>query len=377
MSDSSSKKIISHGGIYLLGTILQRSVSLIMLPIYTRCLTPADYGIIELLSMILDFVGIILGLRVGQAIFRFYSEYNDQKNKNEVISTAMYLVGGLNFVGVFFIFVLATPLSTAVLGDAGQTRNLILFSLTLLGQGFIAIPMTYIRAQQRPWQFVFFSTLKLALQLSLNIYFVILLKMHVEGVIYSAIISSAVMSLALGGYTIWQTGIRFSLKKAKQLVSFSLPLVLTSMVLFYITFGDRYFLRTFGGLAEVGIYSLGYKFGFMFIFLVVQPFNNIWDSEKYNIYKKKAARTEYQKFFLLFSALTIFIGTGISVYVKDLLKIMSDKSFWAAYHVVPIILTAYLTNALSSFANLGILLNNKTIEITYGTILGAIVITGG
>ena len=377
MHQSSSKKLISHGGIYFLGTILQRCVSLVMLPIYTRCLTPADYGIIELLSMILDLFGIILGLRIGQAIFRFYHEYSDQKDKNEIISTSLYLVAGMNAVGVFFIFAMANPLSITILGDASQTGNLLLFSLTLLFQGFLEIPMTYIRARQCPWIFIIFSILKLSLQLSLNIYFVVLLKMHVEGVIYSAVISSGTMGFLLGGYALAHTGMRFSLKKAKQLVSFSLPLILTGIVSFYITFGDRYFLRIFGSMADVGIYSLGYKFGFIMMFLVVQPFHNIWDSEKYNIYKKKNARAEYQKTFLLFSALTILVCIGISIFVKDLLKIMSDQLFWSASRVVPIILAAYLTNAWCSFVDLGILLKNKTFEITYGTILGAIVITIG
>jgi len=79
MPEKSGKKIISHGKIYLLGNILQRCVSFIMLPIYTRFLTPADYGTIELLSMILDFVGIILGLRIGQSIFRYYADYEKKK----------------------------------------------------------------------------------------------------------------------------------------------------------------------------------------------------------------------------------------------------------------------------------------------------------
>jgi len=377
MSSSSGKKIISHGGIYLLGTIMRRSVSLIMLPIYTRCLTPADYGVIELLSMILDLVGIVLGLRVGQAIFRFYYKYKDPQNKNEVISTALYLVSGLNMLGICLIFVLATPLAVAVLGDAGQTRNLILFSLTLLGQSFIEIPLMYLRTCQRPWLFFTFSTLKLFLQLSLNIYFVVMLNMHVEGVIYSALISSSIMGLLLGGYTLWHTGYRFSSEKAKQLTSFSLPLMLTGVLTFYITFGDRYFLRTFGGLTQVGIYSLGYKFGFILMFLVVQPFNSIWDSEKYIVYEKRDAKAQYQRIFLLFSALTIFVCTGISVYIKELLKIMSTEPFWPAYRVVPVILAAYLVNAWSSFINLGILLKNKTIETTYAAILAAVVSTVG
>ena len=69
-----SKKLISHGTVYFIGNILRYAISFVMLPIYTRFLTPADYGILELLSMVIDFSGIIFGLRVGQAIFRFYLE---------------------------------------------------------------------------------------------------------------------------------------------------------------------------------------------------------------------------------------------------------------------------------------------------------------
>lgn len=54
---------------------------------------------------------------------------------------------------------------------------------------------------------------------------------------------------------------------------------------------------------------------------------------------------------------------------------MADQPFWQAYKVVPIILAAYLTNAWAGYANFGILIHKKTIEIMYGTLIGAIVIS--
>jgi len=321
--DSISKKLASHGSIYLLGNIIRRAVSLVMLPIYTRFLTPADYGIIELLSMVIDFAGIILGLRIGQAIFRFYHEYDNISDRNEVISTSLYLISILDILGILLIVALVKPISYAVFGNYTSASYLLLFSVTLLFQSMIEIPMLFLRAQQRPWLFVTFSTIKLVLQLGLNIYFVVIKNMNVEGVIYSALISGAIMSAILTLYTLSITGMKWSSKKAKELSSFSIPLVLTSIVTFYITFGDRYFLRIYHGLTEVGIYSLGYKFGFLLSFLVTTPFFNIWDSEKYNIYKKPNAREIYQKTFLVLSSAVIFVAIGISVFVKDILKIRS------------------------------------------------------
>jgi O-antigen/teichoic acid export membrane protein len=377
MNSSSNNKIISHGRIYLAGNILQRCVSFVMLPIYTRFLTPADYGTIELLSMILDFVGIILGLRINESIFRFYAEYDDPKDKNAVITTAIYLVFFLNFIGISIIYAASGPLTQLVFGDDSQRYNLMIFSLTLLMQVFIEIPMVYLKAIQRPWVFVTFSILKLTLQLSLNIIFVVVMKLQVSGVIYSAVVSSIVMGTILSGFIIKSCGIGFSISKAKELISFSLPLILTGILSFYITFGDRYFLRVNAGLDTVGIYSLAYKFGFLLSFLVVNPFNAIWSSEKYRIAKSNQNDGKFGEIFNYYTAIVIIVCIGITVFVKDALRIMAAPEFWGAATIVPIILAAYFSDALSAYVNLGILLRNKTIEITYGTLIAALIITTG
>jgi O-antigen/teichoic acid export membrane protein len=369
-----NKRLFSHGGIYLVGNILQRAVSFVMLPIYTRYLAPADYGILELLTLVIDIVSIILGLRISQAIFRFYHSYEDKSQRYQVITTSMILIGGFNLLGVLIIVAFSTPLSVLVFDHPGSVHLLIIFSFTLFFHALIEVPMVFMRARQKPLLFVAFSTYKLLLQLSLNIYFVVWLRMKVEGVIYSAVITGIVMSITLLVYTLRITGLGFSLSKAKQLTSFSWPLVLTGLISFFITFGDRYFLRFYGDLADVGIYSLAYKFGFLLMFLIVQPFSNHWDSEKYVILNRPNAREIYQKTFLAYSTLVIFFVVLVSVFIEDLLRIMSDPSFWPAARIAPIIMLAYLFNAWATYTTLGIFTANRTIEMTYGTIIGAIVV---
>ena len=73
--------MVSDTKVYMFAEILRNSVSLIMLPIYTRFLTPEDYGSVELLSMIIDFATIIFGARATEAVFRFYCTSNSLKEK--------------------------------------------------------------------------------------------------------------------------------------------------------------------------------------------------------------------------------------------------------------------------------------------------------
>jgi len=88
---SDDNKLVSHTSIYMFGDVLRYSVSLVMLPIYTRYLTPEDYGVVELLSMLIDFSAILFGARVGQSVFRFYCTADNQTDKNTVISSALFL----------------------------------------------------------------------------------------------------------------------------------------------------------------------------------------------------------------------------------------------------------------------------------------------
>ena len=369
------RKIVSHTSIYMLGDILRRGVSLIMLPIYTRYLTPADYGVVELLSMLLDVTSIIFSARVGQAVFRFYCTAESESDKKGVISSALTLSIIMNGIGTIAIITFSGPLALAVFSDIGFKSYISLFAITMFLAPLAEIPLLHIRAQQKPWLFLIFSITKLVLQLSLNIYFVVVLELHVEGVIYSAVISGIIMAVILSGYSISKTGFSPSKSIAKSLFSFSLPLKIASLGSFYMTFGDRYILNIYTDLTQVGIYSLGYKFGFVFLLLTWDPFQKMWDAEKYEIFKKDTAKHIYQKVFIYTSSILILVGLCISLFSKDLLRIMADPSFLDAYKIVPIIITAYLFQAWTRYCNMGILLEQKTMQIAYGEMIGVLVIT--
>ncbi len=54
---------------------------------------------------------------------------------------------------------------------------------------------------------------------------------------------------------------------------------------------------------------------------------------------------------------------------------MSAPAFWPASNIVPIVLAAYVANIWTGFVNLGVMLEQRTIEITYGTLIAAAVVT--
>lgn len=372
-----TRTLVKHTAIYTVGTLLRNLASIIMLPIYTRHLSPSDYGVIELLSATVDLFAVVFGLRVGEAIFRYHAIYQETRDKNEVISTALILVAGLTLCGLLLLVSFGSELSLVVFGTTRRASEMRLYGITLPLAALVELAFISLRAEQRPWSFVGLSTLRLVLQLSFNIYFVVIEHMRVLGVIYSALLSGTIMFLVLAVYILVKTGLRFSRSKAHELTAFSWPLVLSAGATFFFTSSDRFFLRHFSNIAEVGIYSLGYRFGYLLLAVGWAPFSLIWDTQRYVVLKTTNPQTIFNNTFVVVSLVLVFAALGISMFSQDVLQIMSSRHFWDAYQVVPMIVTAYVFQAWTSFSNVGLLLRGKTLHALYATIAAGIVAAVG
>lgn len=270
-------KTAKHAVIYAVGIFLNKIVSFVMLPIYTRYLSPKDYGTIELLSMTTDLFSLILGFGITLAIFRFYYMYETKNERNIVLSTLTLLSIVLYFIVTSIGFLFSGILSEWVL-DGGRANTIyfqLMFVIFFL-QVLIEIPLTCIRAQERPYLFVFVNLGKLIVLLSLNIYFIIIQDMHVLGMLYSMLISYALFSTGLIIFTLKSVGFTFNQALAKDAIIFVAPFIITNLSEFILTFSDRYFLKFYAGVSIVGIYSLGYKMGFILLTVTATPFFSVW-----------------------------------------------------------------------------------------------------
>jgi O-antigen/teichoic acid export membrane protein len=349
-----------HTLIYGVGIVIGKAVSFIMLPIYTRCLTPVDYGILELLEMTIDVIAMIAGIGLAAGVFKFYSEYENPEDKKEVISTVAIMMMIISSITGILGFIFSNNISQLIFGRVNNSLYFKLFIIIYFLQSVSIIPLLFIRAIQNSKLFVLISLIKLSMLFPLNVYFVVILKMNVIGVIYSTLLTSFVIGLYLSIYIFRKTGFRFSISKCKRLIKFGYPLVFWSLGNFVLTFSDRYFLNNFYDLKTVGIYALAYKFGFLLTALAYVPFGQIWEPQRFEIVKQENAPLIFKKVFLYLNIILISMSLIIAIFVKDILTIMADPSYLEAYKIVPIILFAYILWTWTAFCNFGLLLKEKT-----------------
>ena len=66
------KKLLKHSAVYGTGTVMGKLVGFIMLPIYTRFLTPEDYGTYQLLVFTSNIISMVIAVGISHAVLRFY-----------------------------------------------------------------------------------------------------------------------------------------------------------------------------------------------------------------------------------------------------------------------------------------------------------------
>src|SRR3990170_2706874 len=142
---SELKNLGKHTIIYGAGILLGRIVSFIMLPIYTRYLTPADYGVLELLTITTDVISIIVGIGLAATVMRFYAKYDSQEEKNKVVSTALILISVPSLAMNLACVLLSDKFSVLVFGSADYTFYFQLSFILIFLQVGLEIPFVLIR----------------------------------------------------------------------------------------------------------------------------------------------------------------------------------------------------------------------------------------
>jgi len=334
---TSYSRIIKHSSIYMLGIILSRVISFIMLPIYTRFLTPGDYGVLELLTMTSDAISILIGMGLPSAIFRFYSEKETQEEKNRVISTALISGASLFFLVFSILFLNSGAFSKLVFGKDTYTTYFRVIFISMMFSSSIELPLVFLRAKARSFEFVILSSIKLAIQLSLNIYFVVYLGYGVIGVLYSTLIASVLLSIYLLITTFRSCGLGFSTGILKDLVKYGVPLIFSQLGAFVLTFSDRYFIQAYFNVNEVGLYSLGYKFGTIVSALLMGPFFQHWAIEMFEIDKRADREQVFVNIFDAMFVVSMILIFMESIFIKEAVRIISAPEYLLAYTIVPII----------------------------------------
>ncbi len=361
MANNGGSQFVKHSTIYATGNILRQLAGFIMLPIYTQHLSPADYGIIGLLTFAISLIDLLFGARLVQAVPKFYHEKDSKTDKYLVVSTAMIQTAAISAITLFIVILFRDNASNQLFGSTDYQLVLGIFSITILTQAIENYGLLFLRIQRKAWTFLIFNLSKLICQLSLNIYFVVYLDMGVMGVAISTASVSVLFALVLAIITFYKTGIRYCSELGKRLIIFCWPLWAAGFAGLYIGSANRYYMRLFSSLEDIGLFELATRFTMILTVLIWRPINLYWQTERFEYYDaKKPAHAIYNSVFTYTSTLLIIAGLGISLFSSPVIQLMATESYFSAAKVVPFLVIAAILSSLITYSNFSFLIADKT-----------------
>ena len=271
--------ILAKGtAIYGVGQTLNRMVALLMLPLFTSYLSPEDFGVIALLGILSFLVTPLFGLGFGASMGIVYFEGSCETRKALTVWTALAILVASSAIMLLISAIYAEPISLLLFNNPQYGREILLVVGTAALNGIMIQPLqSRLQFEERAWLFTVLSTVSALLVLSLNALFVIRMGMGVDGWLIGGAIGAAVSFASFFLVVARSTPFKLDYSVARELVRLGLPIIPSFAFLLVMQHSGRYMLQWEKGLAEVGVYTIGYNFG-MLAALDVGAFTTAWYS---------------------------------------------------------------------------------------------------
>ncbi len=369
-------RVLHDSTFYLLGNVASRILGFVAIPFYSHYLSPAQYGVIELIELGTQIVALTFGLQsIGAVLGRLFHDQHTPEKEASIVSTSIMSTALLSaFIAIGGILT-AGMLSQAVFHTPERTSLLQASFVAMWFANMVEVVLVYQRIRQRAKFFFYYSVVILIANFCLNVYFIGFAGAGVWGFVYSKLIVTGVGSAFLLFRVLREVGCHWQNSFIPQFVRLGLPLLAASVSAFIIHFSDRFFLADAVSLAELGRYALAYRFAFLVSIFVGEAFNRSWSVTLYRFAKQDGWRERFARVAAyLFFALYL-TGLAIAIAAPELFSLMVPQSFYPPYLLLPLLIAAYLFREIGDFFRSLLLINKRAKTVGSVAFAGAVLNT--
>ncbi|MCD6287730.1 MAG: lipopolysaccharide biosynthesis protein [Candidatus Hydrogenedentes bacterium] len=364
--------VAKHAIIYGAATVLSKAVGFVLIPMYTHYLGPSGYGILGMIDICLVLLSAMMAYGMSNAIMRFYYEFEDQKERNLVVSSGLFVMLAIVPVLVCVSLPFSGIVSRIMLGSSDGGFYLVLaiitFGLNISGDS----ARIYVVINQKSVFWSAIALLRLILGMGLNIYLIAVRGMGVLGYLYSSLIVACVFSIFWHVYTFRKVGLGFSRDLARKMVAYLAPLIPGQFARLVKERATTVILRSYSGISSVGIFELAFKFIVILPLFITDPFFRSWQPRQFELSRTEEGPKVMAATFARFMITMIFVGLILAVMLPEAIKLTSPPEFWTGIPIVTVLLCTRILVAMAQFAVFGILYAKRTKFISYINIVLAV-----
>jgi O-antigen/teichoic acid export membrane protein len=351
--------LLKDAPLYSASALLARGFSLITVPIFTRFLTPADYGILDLLSFLVVLIPLIFGLALDQAIGRYYVDTNDYCRRKKIASSVLIYTIIVIFVAIVIMLQIDDFIIEEWLDGKVNSATLYLLSVLIWLHSIFIVTNNQLRYMFRAKEFALSNIGNTILSMTLSVTFVSLLGFGVDGVFLGQAISQGIFAFVSFWLARESYALVFDWRIFKEMLRYSIPLMPSTIAFMGMQYVDRIILNELRPIEEVGLYGIGARLASL-VNLFLMGFQAAWAPLVIKHYKDSNARAQFAKVFIYYLFITICILITISIFSKEILLLLTTPEFSHGYVVVPLLIASIILSSIGSYFSYGIKIHKKT-----------------
>jgi len=364
-----NNKVVKAGSWYTLTEFFLKGITFITIPIFTRLLTPSDYGIASLYTTWVGIFAIIIGLNLNVSITKGKFDFKD--NYDTFVSSIMFL-SLLILLGYIIAFLLFGDM---IKNLTGLSTGLFYF---MIFQAYFTFVRNSIIAKFRvEYKYKLVSIISIAINILgvlLSIYLILFI--FDERPFLGKVLGSGFLVIAQGiiflvYIIIPGRGKLWNYSYWKYALVLSIPLILHSLSGIVNSQFDRIIINRYLGESATGLYSFAYNVG-MILTVLTHALDQAWSPWVYEMMEKRNFRKIRSRGKIYRNVFSIAYA-GLLFFSPEIVKVLADARYWESLNIVPYIFAGYYFSYLYTLEVKTEFFYGKTSLISVGTLLSAII----
>lgn len=365
MNGKKNKYLLKNTIALSIGNFGSKLITFLLVPLYTNILTLAEYGTIDLITVITTVLVPIITLNIHEAVMRFMMDKDSDSNSILSIGIIMSLI-------TFVICLLIFPIFSIVNVTSKYSVLLVLYMFSF---AISNIFMCYIRGKEKLFDYSIIGIVQSLLIATFNIFFLLYLKAGIKGYIISYVLAYLITSIIciIRGKIFFNYHFSFNSNLARSMLKYSVFLIPNSLMWWIINSLDRFMVSSIISIDANGIYSVSYKIPTILITLTT-IFNQAWmfsaikenDSNKDE--KNDYTNTIYSGLFNIVISISLFV----LLILKPLMKIYVGKDFYSAWLYTPSLIIGAFFLTLGTFISNEYTANKDSLGFLKSSSIGAV-----
>ena len=336
------KSLISNTFIFAIGTFGSKVISYLLLPYNTRHISPAELGLLAIITTTCNLVLPMVYCSISEAIIRF--GLDREVRKSDVYTTGVFVV-----LAGFTLFLLCMPF---IAREESLRPYLHLIYFYVLASAFRTINTHFIRALGLVRLFALDGMAHTVTTAMLNILFVGVLGKGIVGILLATILADGLF--ALGSFFMLKLK-RFIKPRqlnrniTKAMLCYSLPLVPAAIFWIVTNLSDRYFLRYMVDETTVGLYDTANRVLPQLLILVSTLFIQAWQISAFTEYKSKEGERFYSTVFKSYYTFIFVAASGMILLARPFMKLATAEAYYEGWRYIPFLVLSVSLSCLVTF----------------------------